>query len=207
MRLYFGSYLRAPPLASWIPSRNSGTNFFGSFMNFFTSFASASVLLAPFGADRLEDHADRGGARVYRTDAPFARVSGPPAHREHALGVLGSRHGHVGSALDGSDAVVALERRVADRSLEAVGRGDEGVEQRLLAQRSSAAGHDSGDGGPEHRDGVFGLELRLVARRDTGAEEGSAPDGSTHAPDLADQRQADLLEDGSRAGVVELVVV
>src|ERR1035437_8552480 len=188
MRLYFGSYLRAPPLASWMPSRNSGTNFFGSFMNFFMPVASTSVLLAPFGADRLEDHADRGCAGVDGADAPFARIRGPAAHREHALGLLGRVYGHVGRTLDGGDPVVALQRRVADRSLEAVGRRDEGVEQRLLAQRRAAAGHDPGDGGAEHGDDVLGFELGPVACRDAGPEEGRAPDGSADASDLADKR-------------------
>src|SRR5664280_83525 len=206
-RLYFGSYFRAPSLASWMPSRNSGTNCFGSFRNFFTSSASLPVLLAPSGADRLEDHADRCRAGVDGADAPFARVRGAATHREHALGVLGRLHRHVGGPLERGRPVVALHRRVADRRLEAVGGRHEGIEQGLLPERRAAPGHDPGDCRPEDRDDVLGRELGPVARRDAGAKEGRAPDRTADAADLAREREADLLEDGPGARVVECRVV
>src|SRR5664280_45209 len=58
-----------------MPSRNSGTNCFGSFRNFFTSSASLPVLLAPSGADRLESVPSREGSAVTQLPAARSRPS------------------------------------------------------------------------------------------------------------------------------------
>src|SRR5688572_32278651 len=182
MRLYFGSYLSEPPLARAIPSRNSGTNWLGSLTNFFTPGSpSGAVLGAPCGADGLENHADGGRTGVDGIATSLAGVRGPAAHGEHALGVLGGGDRHVCRLLECCHALVG--DRLGEAGLKAIDGWDERVEERLLAERRVAAGHDPLHRRMKHGDEVLRRKLGPVARGDAGSQEGGAPEraaGPTH---------------------------
>src|SRR5262245_44692476 len=101
IRLYSGTYLRLPGLASSMPLSISGTNCCGSLTNFFTGSPLSVSLpqrrarsrrlhlrLPPGLAHGLEQDRDADRARIDRIAAALAGVRGAPALGEHALGRL-----------------------------------------------------------------------------------------------------------------------
>src|SRR5436189_355599 len=97
MRLYSGTYLSLPGLASSTPLSISGTNCWASLTNFFTTSplwcvpaararsGPFQLRLLPGPAHGIEHHRDADGARIDRVATALARVGRAPALREHAL--------------------------------------------------------------------------------------------------------------------------
>src|SRR5262249_42879936 len=142
IRLYSGTYRSLPGLASSMPVSISGTNCCGSLTNFFTVVSSLvsspphtldrssplQLTLLPGLADGFEHHGDADRARVHRIAAALPGVGRPTALREHALRGLG------GLARRDRRSLQRVSRSFAKRLLELVDRGDERVEQRLVAE-------------------------------------------------------------------------
>src|SRR6478672_11152132 len=151
IRLYSGTYLSLPGLASSMPKSISGTNCCGSLTNFFIAVPLlVDWFPAPLGLDRsggfqlgpppcradgLEHHGDADRAGVHGVAAAIAGVRRPPALGEHALRRLGALARRDGRAFQRGRGALA------ERRLERVDRRDERVEQRLVAE-VEVAQHD-----------------------------------------------------------------
>src|SRR4051812_47004011 len=133
MRLYSGTYLSLPGLASSTPLSISGTNCCGSLTNFFTTsplwcvprpgpLGPFQLRLLPCLAHGLEHHRDADGARIGRVATALARVGRAPALGEHALSRLRRLPGGGGRARQ------RVWRALPERLLELVDRGDERVQ-------------------------------------------------------------------------------
>src|ERR1700691_681030 len=148
MRLYSGTYLSVPELASAMPLSISGTNSLGLLTNFFTSLpplvSHCSAALCPLVGKRLEHDRYRDAARVQRPDAPLAGISGTAALGQHRPGCLGLRPRRDRCRPERLGRALPLAHLLLDR----VHRGHKRVEQGLVAYIGLAARLDPLDRGP-----------------------------------------------------------
>src|SRR6478736_2980770 len=216
IRLYSGTYLSLPGLASSMPKSISGTNCCGSLTNFFIAVPLlVDWFPAPLGLDRsggfqlgpppcradgLEHHGDADRAGVHGVAAAIAGVRRPPALGEHALRRLGALARRDGRAFQRGRGALA------ERRLERVDRRDERVEQRLVAEVGVATLLDAVDRGAQGRDHIVGARIRHRELR-AGAQERGAPDGPRGPSDPLREDQGGLLQQAARVLVLEVVEV
>src|SRR3954454_24594122 len=213
MRLYSGTYLSLPGLASSTPLSISGTNCWGSLTNFFTTSplvvcAAARARSGPFQfrllpgpAYGLEHHRDADGARINRVATPLARVGRAPALGEHALRRLRRLAGSGGRARQ------RVWRALSECRLELVDRGYERVQQRLVPEVAVPALLDAFDGRSQRRDHVRAGWVRGRRQRAAGTQEGGPPDRARGPADALAEHDRGLLEQAAGVLVAELVPV
>src|ERR1017187_1928129 len=207
IRLYSGTYLSVSGLARAMPLSISGTNCRGSLTNFFTPLPPGRLglgrALRPQLGKCLEHHGDGHGARVQRADAALPGIAGPPTHGLHGPCRLGP--------LARGDRRRPQDRgRVvphADLLLDRVDRGDERVEQRLVADVGVPARLDTLDGGPQQGDDLRWLQLDGGPGGRARPQERRAPDRARGAADTAGDDDGDLLEERADVRAVEAVPV